>query len=140
MALKKEFIRELLELYPIREVQIEEMKLQIEELETGETLGSISFEERVQTSTICSNNDKNLYKIEKLKRTILHYERCNKRVDNLIKLITRDLQKDVIELVFFKKMNTNKAAVKLDRSRKQVQNLINQAINCMYEGSKITYI
>ena len=50
--IKKEFM-----LYKIREVEIEDIKLKIEDLKLGEKFNLISYEERVQRSKRCTNND-----------------------------------------------------------------------------------
>ena len=50
-------IREKLQLYPIRTIKIEDMKLELEELELGEILKSQGYEEAVQCSPTCKNND-----------------------------------------------------------------------------------
>lgn len=54
-------IREKLQLYPIRTIKIEDMKLELEELELGETLKSQGYEEAVQCSPTCKNNDELIY-------------------------------------------------------------------------------
>ena len=61
-------IREKLELYPVRKIKIEDMKLELEELELGETLKSQGYEETVQCSPRCKNNDELLYKRNSMKQ------------------------------------------------------------------------
>jgi hypothetical protein len=51
-----EKIKKEMALYRSREIEIEELKLKIKELEIGEQLGTSGFEERVQTSMRCKNN------------------------------------------------------------------------------------
>ena len=64
--IKKEFM-----LYKIREVEIEDIKLKIEDLKLGEKFNLISYEERVQSSKRCTNNDSimNEMKGSNLKKT-----------------------------------------------------------------------
>ena len=70
---KNKKIKAELGLYKIREVEIEDMKLKIEELELGEQLSSPSFDEKVQTSISCKDNSTIMSEIEGLKKKIRIY-------------------------------------------------------------------
>ena len=53
---KTEIIEKEFALYRLREVDIEDMKLKIKELQLCDNLSSPSFDEKVQTSQSCRNN------------------------------------------------------------------------------------
>lgn len=49
---ERESKRELA-LYRLREIEIDDMKLKVEELKIGEQLGAMNYEEKVQSSMKC---------------------------------------------------------------------------------------
>ena len=114
--------RELL-LYRLREIEIEDMKLKIEELKVGEQIGSSGFEERVQTSMSCKNNDKIMNQIETLENKIKFNEIANKRVDNALRRLDSE-EKVIIMKVFIDKKSISRAAQELFKSRKSVKKTI----------------
>jgi DNA-directed RNA polymerase specialized sigma24 family protein len=124
----KEKVKKELALYKLREVESEDMKLKIEELELGEKISSPGFEERVQTSTKCKNNDSIMYEIESLKNKIKFNEIANKRVDNALKLLS-EVEIQVVKMVLIDKKSISEAARKLYRERRQVYNIQNQALS-----------
>jgi len=117
-----------LALYRLREIENEDMKLKIEELEIGEQLGASSFEERVQTSMKCKNNDFIMEHIETLKKKIRLNEIANKRVDNALKILTYKEDLDVVKKVLIDKKSINRAAQELIMNRKSVKNSLDKAL------------
>lgn len=126
-------IEKNLMLYPIREVKIEDMKLQLRELEMGATIKAQGYEETVQTSKQCSNNDKLIYEKERITKLLDFYIIANARVDNWIKCIKRQVAKDVVINTCIKKMAKSRVAASIDRSTRQVDNLYKEGINEIYE-------
>ena len=127
-------IREKLQLYPIRTIKIEDMKLELEELELGETLKSQGYEEAVQCSPRCKNNDELIYKKNSLKARIAYYETVNKRVDNWLNLIKTLKAKEAIICIYINKMSKTQAAKRLDRCRRQIDNLVRQGEEEIYNS------
>ena len=82
---KIETIEKEFALYRLREVDIEDMKLKIKELQLCDNLSSPSFDEKVQTSQSCRNNDYVMNQISNLKSKIELYEMRNKKIDNSMK-------------------------------------------------------
>lgn len=127
-------IRKKLELYPVRKIKIEDMKLELEELELGETLKAQGYEETVQCSPRCKNNDELLYKRNSLKARIAYYETVNKRVDNWLNLIKTTKAKEAITCIYINKMSKTQAAKRLDRCRRQIDNLVRQGEEEIYNS------
>lgn len=127
-------IREKLELYPVRKIKIEDMKLELEELELGETLKAQGYEETVQCSPRCKNNDELLYKRNSLKARIAYYETVNKRVDNWLNLIKTTKAKEAITCIYINKMSKTQAAKRLERCRRQIDNLVRQGEEEIYNS------
>ena len=121
-------LKEILALYPVRAVKIEDMELNIKELELGEALSSMGFEERVQTSRNCKNNDEILFKIENLKTKINLYKTQNLRVERLLNYIKNEKQRIVIEGLYLKGKSKTAISREIDRTRKQVENLCKQGL------------
>lgn len=127
-------IREKLELYPVRKIKIEDMKLELEELELGETLKAQGYEEAVQCSPRCKNNDELIYKKNSLKARIAYYETVNKRVDNWLNLIKNLKAKEAIICIYIYKISKTQAAKRLDRCRRQIDNLVRQGEEEIYNS------
>lgn len=119
----EEKVKKELLLYRLREIEIEDMKLKIEELKVGEQIGSSSFEERVQTSMSCKNNDKIMNQIETLENKIKFNEIANKRVDNALRRLDSE-EKVIIMKVFIDKKSISRASQELFKSRKSVKKTI----------------
>lgn len=116
-----------LSLYKLREIEIEDMSLKIEQLELCDNLGSPGFDEKVQTSINCRNNDSNMNQIETLRKKIKLYQILNKRVDNALKILGKE-EKEVITMVFIDKKSRTRTARELFKDRKCVNKIINQAL------------
>lgn len=124
----EEKVKKELALYRLREIEIDDMKLKIESLEIEEQIGSISFEERVQTSSIgCKNNDYVMNKIEMLKNKIKANEIANKRVDNSLKRLDSEEDKVVITRIYIDKKSITRTAQELFRTRKSIKKAISRA-------------
>lgn len=63
----EEIIKKELALYKLREIEIDDMKLKVEELKIGEQLKAMNYEDRVQTSMKCENNDYAMNEKDKIK-------------------------------------------------------------------------
>ena len=124
----EEKVKKELLLYRLREIEIEDMKLKIEELKVGEQIGSSGFEERVQTSMSCKNNDKIMNQIETLENKIKFNEIANKRVDNALKVLS-DAEIQVVKMLLVEKNSISETTKKLYRSKRQVYYILDQAIN-----------
>ncbi|WP_244833387.1 RNA polymerase subunit sigma [Clostridium sp. BJN0001] len=123
-----ERVKRELALYRLREIEIDDMKLKIEELKVGEELGGISYDERVQTSTNCKNNDYAINEINTLKKKIMIYEIANKRIDNALKRLDID-ETEVIKKVYIEKKSITRASQELFRSRKSIKKTIDRAFD-----------
>ena len=130
-------IREKIELYSVRKAKIEDMKLELEELELGETLKAQGYEESFQCSPMCKNNDELLFKKERLINTIKFYEVSNNRVDKWLGLIKNEKARETINYVYIQKMSKTQTCKKMDRTRKSVDNLLRKAeieiYNALYQ-------
>lgn len=122
----KERIEKEFAFYKLREVDIEDMKLKIRELESREELGSPGFEERVQASAKCKNNDEIMNKVEMLSRKIELYEISNKRIDNSMKML-EEIEKDIIIKLLIEKKSISRTSAELFKSRKSVKKIKDRA-------------
>jgi len=127
---KADKIKKELMLYRVREVEIQDIKLKIEQLEIGDQLGAMGFEERVQTSRTCPNNDMAMNQIENFKKKVKFYELANQRVDNALKLL-EDVERQVVTMIFIDKNSMAVTIKKLYRSKRQIYYILNQSINKM---------
>lgn len=124
----QEKIKRELALYRLREIEIEDFKLKIKELELGEQLGTSGFEERVQSSIRCKNNDSIILQIDTLKNKIKVNELANARVDNALKVITDDDEFKIITMVCIDKMSISNTARELFKTRRQVKYTLDKII------------
>lgn len=99
-------IQKELALYRLREIQNEDMKLKIEEIKLGDNFNEISYEDKVQSSSKCKNNDTDYFKIKQLERKIKKNEIANKRVDNILSLLDQELFNLVKAICIDKKRKT----------------------------------
>ena len=123
----QEKIKKELALYRLREIEIEDMKLKIEELKVGEQIGASNFDEKVQSSINCKNNDYVMNQIEMLENKIRLYEISNRRVDNALKVLS-DAEVQVVKMLLIEKNSISETAKKLFRSKRQVYYILDQAI------------
>lgn len=114
----------------IREVQIEDMKLRIEDMELGNTLKAVTYNDMPVGSKKCNNNDNNMYQIDKLKKTIKRYEIGNKRIDNALKILSKE-ELEIIQLVCIYKMSVNKTSINLGRKRATINKIRDKALDKM---------
>lgn len=121
--IKKEFM-----LYKIREVEIEDMKLQIEELKLSDALNPICLEERVSSSKNCPNNDSNFFKIESLEKKIHLYSIKNKRVENALRVLNK-FEQEVVQLLLIEKKSKTQVKKMLDRTSRQINRYLNSALD-----------
>ncbi|WP_061313905.1 hypothetical protein [Clostridium botulinum] len=123
-----EKVKRELALYKLREIETEDMKLKIEELKIGEQIGASNFDEKVQSSMNCKNNDYVLNQIENLEKKIRFNEIANKRVDNALKVLD-NFEKEVINMLLIEKSSISETTKRLYRSKRQIYYILNQAIN-----------
>ncbi|WP_077860583.1 sigma factor-like helix-turn-helix DNA-binding protein [Clostridium sp. BL-8] len=121
-----ERIKKELALYKLREIEIDDMKLKVEELKIGEQLGAMNYEEKVQSSMSCKNNDYVMNEIETLEKKIRFNEIANKRIDNALKRLDID-EAEIVKRVFIEKKSITRAAQELFKSRKSIKNSIDRA-------------
>ncbi|ALB47795.1 sigma factor-like helix-turn-helix DNA-binding protein [Clostridium beijerinckii] len=121
-----ERVKKELSLYRLREIEIDDMKLKVEELKIGEQLGAMNYEEKVQSSMKCKNNDYVMNEIETLEKKIRFNEIANKRIDNALKRLDID-EAEVIQKVFIEKKSITRASQELFKSRKSIKNSIDRA-------------
>ncbi|WP_017211832.1 sigma factor-like helix-turn-helix DNA-binding protein [Clostridium beijerinckii] len=121
-----ERVKKELSLYRLREIEIDDMKLKVEELKIGEQLGAMNYEEKVQSSMKCKNNDYVMNEIETLEKKIRFNEIANKRIDNALKRLDMD-EAEVIQKVFIEKKSITRASQELFKSRKSIKNSIDRA-------------
>lgn len=121
-----EKIKKELALYKLRQIEIDDMKLKVEELQIGEQIGAMSYDEKVQSSTKCKNNDYVMNEIELLRKRIRFNEIANKRIDNALKRLQDD-EAEIIRKVFIEKKSMSLASHELFKSRKSVKKSIDRA-------------
>lgn len=121
-----ERVKRELALYRLREIEIDDMKLKVEELKIGEQLGAMNYDEKVQSSMKCKNNDYVMNEIETLEKKIRFNEIANKRIDNALKRLDID-ETEVIQKVFIEKKSITRASQELFKSRKSIKNSIDRA-------------
>ena len=114
-------------LYKIREVEIEDITLKIEDLKLGEKFNLISYEERVQSSKRCTNNDSIMNEIERLE-----FERnkkiiANKRVSNYLKVLDQ-VEAEVIKMILIDKKSKTYTVKTLDRSGRHIDRILERAL------------
>lgn len=124
---KIETIEKEFALYRLREVDIEDMKLKIKELQLCDNLSSPNFYERVQTSQSCRNNDYVMNQISSLKSKIELYEMRNKKIDNSMKLL-EDYEREIIVKLLIDKKSISRTAAELFKSRKSIKKIRDRAI------------
>lgn len=124
--MEEKIIKEL-SLYRLREIEIEDMKLKIEELQIGEQLGAMNYEERVQTSINCKNNDFVMTQIDTLNKKIRLNEILNKRIDNSLRRL-EEYEKEIVVSVYVDKNSISMTSKKSYKSRKSVKNTLENAL------------
>ena len=97
-----ERIERELALYKLREIENQDMKLKIAELKIGEQLGAMNYDEKIQSSIKCKNNDYIMNEIDSLEKKIKINEISNKRVDNALKRLEDD-EAEIIKKVYIEK-------------------------------------
>lgn len=120
--IKKEFM-----LYKIREVEIEDIKLKIEDLKLGEKFNLISYEERVQSSKRCTNNDSIMNEIERLEFEKNKKIIANKRVSNYLKVLDQ-VEAEVIKMILIDKKSKTYTVKMLDRSGRHIDRILERAL------------
>lgn len=120
--IKKEFM-----LYKIREVEIEDIKLKIEDLKLGEKFNLISYEERVQSSKRCTNNDSIMNEIERLEFEKNKKIIANKRVSNYLKVLDQ-VEAEVIKMILIDKKSKTYTVKTLDRSGRHIDRILEIAL------------
>lgn len=129
-ALKDKVLFEL-GMIKLREVQIEDMKLRIEDMRIGDTLKAIGYDDMpVSPSKKCANNDSNMFAIEKLEAIIKRYEISNKRIHNALNILNEE-EIEVVQLVCIDKVSFNKASVKLGKQRQTLKKIRDLALGKM---------
>lgn len=121
-VIKKEFM-----LYKIREVEIEDIKLKIEDLKLGEKFNLISYEERVQSSKRCTNNDSIMNEIERLEFEKNKKIIANKRVSNYLKVLDQ-VEAEVIKMILIDKKSKTYTVKTLDRSGRHIDRILERAL------------
>lgn len=120
----EEKVKRELALYNLREIEIDDMKLKIEELKVAEQIGASNFDEKVQSSLKCKNNDYVINEIENLENKIRFYEIANKRVDNALRRLGTEEEKEIIKKVFIDNKSISRTAQEMFRSRKSIKKTI----------------
>ena len=129
-ALKDKVLFEL-GMIKLRKVQIEDMKLRIEEMQLGDTLKAVGYDDMpVSPTRKCKNNDANMYAIEKLEATIKSYEIGNKRINNALNILDEE-ELEVVKLVCIDKMSVNKTSLTLGRKRSTINRIKDTALGKM---------
>lgn len=123
-----ENIKKELMLYRLREVEIEDISLKMEELKLGEKFSPMSYEERVQTSRNCPNNDAMMGEIEKLEFEKNKKIIANQRVSNYLKILN-GVELEVVKMLLIDKKSKTVTVKTLDRSSRQIERILNRALN-----------
>lgn len=123
-----ERIKKELALYKLRQIEIDDMKLKVEELKIGEQLGAMNYEQKVQSSMNCKNNDYVMNEIETLEKKIRFNEIANKRIDNALKRLNID-EVEIIRKVFIEKKSITRASQELFKSRKSIKKSVDKAFD-----------
>ncbi|NOW85328.1 hypothetical protein [Clostridium beijerinckii] len=121
------FIEKELELYSFRKVEVIDMELKIKELEVRDQIAAMNYEERVQTSVKCKNNDFIINLIDSYKKKIEINKLSNLRIDNILSILDNE-EEEVIRKMFIDKKSKTKTAREMKKSRKGVEGLLKKAI------------
>jgi len=127
--------------YKKTRAQIKNIELEIESVKNEfEGVGSISYEERIQSTNSFSsrvenevmNRDNEINKLGKYKR---QKEIEVAKIDNAVESLT-DREKNIIELRYFKKYNNRMIAAKLDVTEEYLclikRNAVNQILDSIF--------
>lgn len=125
--MEEKIIKELA-LYRFRERENDDMKLEIEQLKVGEQLGAMGYEDRVQTSIKCKNNDYVMNRIETLENKIKYNNLANNRVDNVLKAIKDKEMRTIVTMVLIDKISISDTARELFKTRRQVKYAADKAL------------
>lgn len=123
----EKIIKELA-LYRFRERENDDMKLEIEQLKIGGQLGAMGYEDRVQTSIKCKNNDYVMNRIETLENKIKFNNLANIRVDNALKAIKDKEMIQIVKMVLIDKISISDTARELFKTRRQVKYAADKAL------------
>ncbi|MBU3109344.1 hypothetical protein [Clostridium gasigenes] len=116
-------------LYRERKAKIIDNKLEIEALKDGNTLRSVSYEERVQESRGKIENDCLLEKEAKLLKEIRWIERKLEKIDKIIDLVLDDREKEIIEMTCKQKLSSSYVEVRFNLTYHQIRNIKIRALN-----------
>lgn len=129
LRVKEYDIEKELALYKLRKVEVEDMKLKIEQIKLGDNLNSISYSEKVASSPKgCVNNDKDMELIDRLTQDIKRKELANKRVDNILSVLEED-EYEVIESLKIDKLSRSRTLLKLNISNSTMQRRLKSALS-----------
>lgn len=127
LEIAKNTVKAELGLINIREVEIEDLKLRIEDLELEGSLTGISYDDMPKGSSRCKNNDIDLLQIENMKTKIKKNEIKNRRILNALKIL-EDEEYEIVERVLINKDSINKTAISLGRQRKTINAIKEKAL------------
>ncbi|MEG3040881.1 MAG: RNA polymerase subunit sigma [Clostridium sp.] len=114
--------------YKFRAIEIEDLKLKVEEIKLGDNFNEISYEEKVKSSKKCTGNDKDMNEIDRLEKTIKRNTLANKRVDNLLRVLDPD-ELEVVQIILIDKVSKTKAQLKINMTRRNINRKLDQALN-----------
>ncbi|MDU2491170.1 MAG: RNA polymerase subunit sigma [Clostridium celatum] len=120
-------IEKELALYKLREIEIEDMKLKIEEIKKGDNFGSLSYEDKVQTSISCSNNDKDMNKIAELHKKIHVSILKNRKVDNVLRILSEE-ERRCVKAICIDKLSRRKATKVIFLSKSAIDRNVREGI------------
>ena len=88
-------IEKELALYKLRNAEIKDKELMIQEIKLGDNFAPISYESRVQTTSKGTGAEKDLETIDRLRREIKRMKIANKRVDIILSILREDREEFV---------------------------------------------
>lgn len=126
-------------LYKLRDIENRDMELQIKELELRDGINPMNYEERVQSSTKCKNNDSIMNLIESLKKKIKFNEISNKRVDNILSILEKE-DFYLVKRVLIEKESKSQVAKDIFKSRKTIDRAVKKALKTINEKANFKKI
>lgn len=116
----------------LRYVEIEDIKLRLQQMEHEASLKELSFEETVQTSRKQNGLENMIIKKRQLELKIKKHETANKRILNAISILDKEEKKIITTVLIDKESKTYTAKVN-NMTRKRITEIINSGLDKIAE-------
>ncbi|MFR5267192.1 RNA polymerase subunit sigma [Clostridium sp.] len=121
-----------LELIKLREIEIEDMQLRIEEIELETSIQAQQYSDMPKgSSAIQKDNSKDMIYIDNLKLKIKKHQVANRRIENALKILKEE-ENIVLRMLVIDKKSITKVSEVLGRDRRTIGNLRDEALEKVY--------